>query len=78
MKPKPGSRFQSDKAEDAAAGFQPLNDQAPFSQKTWYRGDYEDERSRIESAVMKMAMEKPLAFGRAGCPGIHPAQVDVM
>jgi len=77
-KPRQGGRLQSDKAEDTAAGLQPPNGPTPFSRKTWYSDDAEGNRSKMRSAILKMAMAKLLAFGHAGGPGSHPTPLDVM
>ena len=67
-----------DKAGDIAAGLQPPSSPTPFLRKTWYCDGAEDERGKMGRATMKMAMAKPLAFGRAGGPGPHPTQVGFM
>ena len=77
-KPRPGGRLQSDKAEDTAARLQPPSGPTLPLRKTWYCDGAEDERSKMRSAIMKMAMAKPLTSGRAGGPGPHPAQVGAM
>ena len=77
-KPRPEGGLKGEKAEDIAAGLQPPNGLTLLSRRTCYCDDDEVERSKMRSAIMKMAMAKPLAFGRAGGPSSHPTQVGVM
>ena len=62
-KPRSGSGVQVNKAEDDAARLQPPN--GGMLRKTWYCDGAEDERIRIMSLAMEMAIAKPLAFRRA-------------